>query len=268
MRTLTVTADDFGASEDVNAAVVEAHHYGIVNAASLLVTGDAWRNAVTLAYANPLLSVGLHLALVDGRAVLAPREIPHLVDGEGRFERSPLRAGLRYQFARSAKAELTREIRAQLERFRGTGLHLSHVDGHHHLHLHPLVLGVLADLAAEFAIPAIRLPDEELGTALALDGRLPIQRVAYRAIFRLLRRHGVRRLRGSGVGYSDRVYGLFATGRIDEEYLVRLLPRMRGNRVELYAHPSRSVHGGGTRELAALRSPRVQDVLAASEFRR
>jgi hopanoid biosynthesis associated protein HpnK len=261
-----VTADDFGVSEDVNAAVLEAHRDGIVTAASLMVTGAARREAVALARANQGPSVGLHLVLVDGSAVLPAREIPHLVTPDGTFEKSPLRAGLRYQFLHAARSELRREIRAQLDCFRRTGLRLSHVDGHHHLHLHPIVLGILADLAPEFAISEIRLPEEELGTALALDRRQAFRKIVWSAIFRGLRRHGERRLRAAGVRHSDRVYGLLATGRIDEDYLLSLIPRMRGERVELYAHPSRSPAGSGPRELAALLSRRVKEAVSASGF--
>lgn len=266
MRTLTVTADDFGVSEDVNAAVLEAHRDGIVTAASLMVTGAACGEAVALARANPGLSVGLHLVLVDGRSALPAREIPHLVMPDRSFEKSPLRAGLRYQFSSAARSELRREVRAQLERFRRTGLALSHVDGHHHLHLHPVVLAILADLAPEFAIPEIRLPEEELGTALVLDRRRTFQKIVSSAIFRRLRRHGERRLRATGVRHSDRVYGLHATGRIDEEYLLHLIPRMRGDRVELYAHPSKSLAGSGPAELAALVSQRVKKAVSANGF--
>ena len=43
-----LTADDFGASADVNAAVAAAHREGIVTGASLLVTGAAFEEAVAV----------------------------------------------------------------------------------------------------------------------------------------------------------------------------------------------------------------------------
>jgi chitin disaccharide deacetylase len=261
-----VTGDDFGASSAVNSGILEAHRNGVLTTASLMVTGEAWEEAVALARANPNLAVGLHLVLADGRPALDCEEIPHLVDARGRFPASPLRCGLRYQFHRSARRELRREIREQLERFRGTGLALSHVDGHHHLHLHPFVLSLLAEFAAEFRIPAIRLPDEELGITLALDRRNIGTKVAWSWIFRRLRVHGERRLAKAGVRFSDRVYGLLATGRITEEYLLGLIPRIDAKRIELYSHPSRSPAGSGPEELAALVSTRVREALAANGF--
>lgn len=269
MRSLVVTGDDFGSSSDVNSAIVGAHRRGVLTAASLMVTGSAAEDAVALARENPALAIGLHLVLVDGRAALPMGQIPNLVGPGGLFPRSPLRAGLRYRFSRAARSELRLEIREQLERFRRTGLRLAHLDGHHHLHLHPVVLDVLLELAKEFEIPAIRLPREELDTAFALDTRKRnrIRNAVWSPIFRSLRRRAERRLDTAGVGFADRVYGLFATGAVDETYLLRLIPRMRGARVELYAHPSLAGGDGGRAELEALLSPRVRDAIRENGFR-
>lgn len=261
MRRLVVTGDDFGASDGVNAAIAEAHRSGVLTSASLMVTGQRWRQAVDIARELPSLSVGLHLVLVDGKSALGRASLPHLVDRRGRFSPSPLAAGLRYQFHPAARRELAAEIRAQLERFRATGLPLAHVDGHHHLHVHPSVISILADSAAEFGIPAIRLPSEELGTALSLDPRRRAMKVLWSAIFARLRSHAGRRLARAGVLSSDRVYGLLATGRITEEYVLALIPRLQGDRVELYAHPSRN-DPAGVEELAALLSPAVRESLS------
>lgn len=266
MKRLVVTGDDFGSSAVVNSAVADAHQCGVLTSASLMVAGHAWREAVVIARDLPTLAVGLHLVLVDGRSVLEPFRVPHLVDETGRFPAKPLRCGIRYQFDRAARRELRSEIRAQLERFRSTGLPLSHVDGHHHMHMHPVVLSALADYALEFGIPAVRLPREELGTALELDPRRRAVKVLWSFVFELLRRHAEPRLRAADIGHADRVYGLLATGKITERYLLSLIPLMQGERVELYTHPSRDLRGGGAQELAALLSRRVRETLDEHGF--
>lgn len=242
--------------------------------ASLMVTGDAAEDAIHLARAHPTLSVGLHLVLVDGRAALPPARVPHLVDGAGRFRPGPVLAGLRAQFPPIAQAEVRQEVRAQLERFRATGLALSHVDGHHHLHLHPVVLDTLAALAREFEIPAVRLPLEEAG----LGDDPPRGAGAAGAfgawVFGRLRRTGERLLAPEGVAIAERVYGRLATGRLDEAYLLRLIPRIDADDVEIYCHPdlsgdgepSNGPAGAGRRELAALTSPAVRRAIAESGF--
>ena len=237
-----------------------------------MVSGAAADEAVLIARERPSLAVGLHLVLVCGRPLSPADAVPSLAPRDGAFRDSPLAAGLAYQFSRRARKELRREIRAQLEAFRATGLPLSHVDGHLHMHLHPVVLGILAGLASEFAIPAIRLPAEELRAAVAFDRSALPTKLAWAGIFPLLRRHAERRLAGTGIAYADRVYGLFQTGRVSEPYLLSLLPRIRGARAELYAHPALPEPGeplngppaSGPRELAALVSPRVREALEAN----
>ena len=84
MKQLIVNADDLGLTPGVNRGILRAFRDGIVTSASLLVTGSAFEEAVTLARQNPELDVGLHLALVEERAVLGREALPTLVDETGR----------------------------------------------------------------------------------------------------------------------------------------------------------------------------------------
>jgi hopanoid biosynthesis associated protein HpnK len=239
-----------------------------------MVTGDAAQEAVALAHRHPTLAVGLHLVVVHGRAALPPARIPRLADATGHFVSSPVRAGLRYAFPGATRRELRQEIRAQLELFRQTGLKLSHVDGHLHMHLHPVVLATLVELSAEYDIPTIRLPSEELGAALSLDPHAVATKLVWSWIFGRLRRHGERSLRRAGIRFSDRCYGLLATGRISEEYLLGLLPGITCDFAEIYCHPAvvlpgeplNGPPGAGPRELAALSSARVRALLQTRGF--
>jgi len=49
LKKLILTADDFGASVEVNDAVERAHRDGVLTAASLMVSGPAARDAVARA---------------------------------------------------------------------------------------------------------------------------------------------------------------------------------------------------------------------------
>ncbi len=273
-RSIVFTGDDFGFSHGVNRAISEAHERGILTRASLMVTGDACEEAVALARAHPRLGIGLHVVLVCGRSILPPSDIPHLVDSTGRFSSRPILAGLRYQFCPSARRELRLEIAAQLDAFRRTGLRLSHVDGHLHMHMHPVVLRLLVAAAPGFGIREIRLPSEELRLALRLDRSGVATKLVWSLVFRGLRRYGERHVGAAGIGYSDRVYGLLASGRVTEEYLLNLIPQIAADRTEIYSHPALEVSGeplngpagAGPAELAALLSDRVKDALTLHGF--
>ena len=271
-RFVIINGDDFGFSKSVNCGIIEAHERGVLTSASLMVTGQAFDEAVALAQAHPNLAVGLHLVLGCGKAVLPPSQIPHLVDSSGNFSNQPNRAGLRYQFNQAARHELLLEIRAQLEKFRDTGLLLSHVDGHLHMHSHPVVLRALVELADEFKIKVIRLPSEELRLTLSLDGSQLHNKLVWSFIFSRLRWYGERLLKSKGISFADRVYGLLETGHMTEAYLLGLIPQIRADLVEIYSHPAitiptdRSSNHNSQAELDALVSDRVREVLVSNGF--
>ncbi|GAC1458405.1 MAG: hopanoid biosynthesis-associated protein HpnK [Chamaesiphon sp.] len=234
-----------------------------------MVTGKEFDEAVALAHLHPNLGVGLHVVAVCGQAVLPPSQIPHLVDSTGNFPEDPFKAGLRYQFNSLARQELHLEIRAQLEKFCQTGLQLSHIDGHLHMHSHPVVLRTLVELADEFNIKVIRLPSEELRMTLALNRRNLLDKLIVSGVFTGLRRYGEHLLKSKGIAFADRVYGLLETGCMTEEYLLGLIPQITSDLVEFYSHPRMAIVGEpkhGQAELDALLSHRVREVLAKSDF--
>src|SRR5262249_19046871 len=147
LKQLIVNADDLGLTPAVNRGVLRAFQSGIVTSASLLVSGSAFEDAVVLARQNPELDVGLHLALVEERAVLGPDVLPTLVDERGRFR------GRVAEFTRGAILggitgfEVEREIAAKIAFFQETGLRLSHIDSHQHLHIFPPVFQIVRRLA-------------------------------------------------------------------------------------------------------------------------
>ena len=191
-KRLIVNGDDFGLSDQVNAAILHAHQHGILTNTSLMVSAQAWRGAVELAKATPSLQVGLHLTLVQGRSVLSPHHLSQLTDRSGNFLHNPTRAGLRYFFSPRARSQVGDECRAQIERFLATGLPLTHIDGHVNMHLHPVVLNSLLDLAKEYGVRAMRLTREDLACSLALDPRAALRKRWESFIFTRLARRAER----------------------------------------------------------------------------
>jgi predicted glycoside hydrolase/deacetylase ChbG (UPF0249 family) len=59
-RFVIINADDLGASTGINRGIIECHCQGVVTSASLMVTGRAVREAVSLSRDFPGLSIGLH----------------------------------------------------------------------------------------------------------------------------------------------------------------------------------------------------------------
>lgn len=255
LRRLVVNADDFGRSRSVNEAVIRAHREGILTSASLMVGGDAFDEAVELARRHPRLGVGLHLTLVCGRPVLPPERIPGLVDERGLFSDHAPSAGFRYWARRELRDALAAEVEAQFDRFQSTGLTLDHVNGHLHLHLHPVVLSLLVERARTRGIDRVRLTRDSLRTSLRTGAGRWGYRLSHALVFTALARRARPVFARAGIRHTDFVFGLLQDGRVDEAYLLRLLPRLPPGVHEVYSHPSMD---GSRDEFEALVSPRVR----------
>jgi hopanoid biosynthesis associated protein HpnK len=275
-KSVIFTADDFGLADALNGAVVLAHRQGLLSCASLMAAGPRTQAALGLARDLPGLCLGVHLTLVQGQAVLPPPAIPHLVNSQGFFPHDPVATGWRYFRQPRLLPEIRRELAAQIEVVLKAGLDLWHLNGHLNLHLHPRIFPVVVDLAREYGIPAMRLAREDWRATLALAPDRPTPKIAQGLIFALLCRRAARQARAAGLFANDHLFGLTNDGRMTEDYLVGLVPRLQPGVTEIYSHPALysdpELSRWGPRyrrqeELAALLSPRLQDTLAAAGVR-
>lgn len=256
MRRLIVNADDFGRSPSINAAVTRAHREGILTTASLMVNEPGCAEAVALACENPRLGVGLHLALLDGCPALPPNRIPGLADTTGRFHDSPVATGWRYFFAKKLRDQLRAEIAAQFDRFAATGLPCDHVNGHLHLHLHPVILPMVIENAVRCGVPRLRLTRDLFWLNARLARGEWRYRLSHAMIFTVLSWWARRAFARGGIRHTGAVVGLLQSGRVDERFVCRLLARLPAGDSELYSHPCVE---NSPSELTALVSPRVRE---------
>lgn len=255
VRRLVVNADDFGRSSSINQAVIRARREGILTTASLMVNEPACAEAVELAKANPQLGVGLHLTLLCGHAALPAEKIPDLVNERGEFREAPVSSGWRYFLKHNLREQLRAEIHAQFEKFRATGLPLDHVNGHLHLHLHPTVFRMLMEDAEKLGIRRMRLTRDYFWMNAGLARGRWTYRVVHALIYAVLSRRSRGALRQRGIRHTHLVCGLLQDSRMDEDFIVKLLPRLPPGDSELYSHPSLNKF---RHEFDALVSPRVK----------
>lgn len=255
MKRLIINADDFGLDVSVNEAVERAHRDGVLTTASLMVGAPAAADAIERAKRMPSLGVGLHLVLADGPCASKPADIPALVGPDGRFGDRMALDGCRFFFLPEVRRQLEQEVRAQFEAFAASGLPLDHVNAHKHFHLHPTVLSLILKIGRAYGLHSVRVPQEP-ATAPLLKPWLALMRS---------------RLRRAGIACNDQVYGLAASGAMDEQAVLAALEKMPAGLSEIYLHPA--THNGLTAtmstyrhddELAALLSPRVRAAIAAS----
>jgi len=262
VKRLIVTADDFGASREVNDAVEQAHRDGILTAASLMVAGDAAADAVARAHALPTLGIGLHIVLVEGRPLLPADRIPALVDATGNFRTDMARAGVTIFASPAARRQLAAEIEAQFAAFAATGLPLDHVNAHKHFHLHPTIAGTILRIGKRFGMRAARAPIEPRRMLRQVDGTDTAPRIET-VWARLVRA----RLRRAGMLVPDQVFGLAWSGAMTADRVRGILERLPDGLTEIYIHPATGAYPGSAPgydyrgELAALTDPLAKTIL-------
>jgi hopanoid biosynthesis associated protein HpnK len=269
MKQLIVNGDDFGLASGANRAIIQAWQDGILTSTSLMMGGQACAEAVALAKANPGLQVGLHLTLLQGRALIIPRQFPSITDRYGYFNNDPVMTGMRFFFIKPLRKQIRAEIIAQIEAFQATGLPLSHIDGHLNIHMHPTVFDILVDLMPQYGIKTFRLSRERLGVDLKIAPQRHFGKAVDAYIFGKLAERCGPMLDRLGIGYTAEVKGLLHSGAITEEYLLKALDVLQEGISEIYCHPGHPDEElakwmPGYRhddELAALTSQRVRETL-------
>ena len=245
MRRLFVNADDFGLTDGVTRGIADAMERGLVDGTTAMVCAAGAPERIRRFDAGLRGRVGLHLQLTGGRPCLPPGEVPSLVGADGFFPRKKI------DVADVSPDAVRREWRAQLARFRETGLEPSHLDSHHHIHKRPEVFPVFLELARELGVPA---------RALSADMR--------------------RAMDAAGVPHADDCLTRFYGEDIGEATLLSLVDAafaaLGGMGVlEVMAHPGHddaalraisTYAEGRARELRVLTSPELARQLAARDI--
>jgi chitin disaccharide deacetylase len=206
-RRLVVTADDVGLAAGMTRGALRAAERGVVTAVSVAAVGEDCAAAIAELLRRPQLDAGCHLTLVGERPLSPAAEVRSLLGRDERLLPGFAAFALRHARGGVRREEVERELGRQVARLRDGGLRLTHLDSHQHLHVLPGVLECVLRLAAEHAIPFVRLPaDPDLGWAATP------RRAALRALGRLAGR-ARRRLPGA-VSALDCVLGLRHAGHL------------------------------------------------------
>lgn len=237
MKRLIVNADDFGFTPGVNAGIIHAFKNGILTSTTIMANGDAFDDAVALALASPGLGVGCHLAIVGGRPVSGPDEVPSLVNKDGLLP--PTLGQLLIKLTRGSVNvdDIARELRAQVSRVVNAGITPTHFDSHKHSHVTPQVMKALALVAGEFGVTRVRNPFESVFSRGSLSGLTSVKQSALSTAIALgairfkslARRHRLKT--------PDRFIGVKLTGKLDSNAIRSIMKGLKEGTTELMCHP-------------------------------
>lgn len=270
LRYIIINADDFGRHAEINRAVEEGLVHGCLRSATVMPGGAAFAGAIDIARRHEELGLGVHFTLVDGHPILPPEEIPSLVGSEGDFLPDHTALLKRYLKGGVNLEEVRRELAAQLQKIEATGIPISHVDSHQHMHTLPGIIDIVLDLAARAGIRAVRTPRTPLfagafGGLGQLVGRLGLSTLARLAACKAHRR---------GLLTPDNFAGIVAGEAVSEGELLHLIAHLPQGTTEVMMHPGMKndvlQEDSGWQhdfeaELAAILSPRVGEALRKAE---
>lgn len=234
MKRLIVTADDVGLNRGMTEGAIRAHREGIVTACSIVANGRAFDDAVARLRDVPSLEVGVHLTLVEERALTTGEPMP--------------KNYVRFIFAKHDNVHT--ELRAQIEKVLETDLRVTHLNSHQHLHMLPRLFQLVQHLSAEYRIRYVR-------RVVDYGGRAALTR---RASIAALNFFG-RRAHGS----NNRTIGVLEAGHL--KAIEPLLDHVEGV-TELVTHPGVNVdeyphwHYEWDEETRALCAPTLKDAIA------
>ena len=241
-----------------------------------MVGAPAAQDAIARARILPSLGVGLHLTLLESRPVLPPEQVPGLVGPDGRFPDNPVRFGLALFLSPELRRQAKAEIGAQFERFRETGLVMDHINGHQHFHLHPVALKAIVELAPCYGLPPVRVPLEPFRPSFKASGNRLLGRMTSCFFYRSQTRRLRRAVAAAGLGCNDYVFGLYDSGAMTEDRLLKLIPQLPSGISEIYCHPATRRWEGADNlpacyrceeEFSALLSPAIKAKLKSSRLR-
>ncbi len=203
-----------------------------------MVSAPAAEDAVTLTRNLPNLKVGLHLVLSNGKSTLSAADIPALVDSNGEFSTNQVCSGIKMFFNAEAKYQLEKEIRAQFEAFKATGLTLDHVNAHNHMHMHPTVLSLILTIGNEYGLTALRIPNEPPLESIIDNKKEKLQRYLRWLFFKPFIARMKKQCDIRSIKYNDTIYGLHDSGHMNLNTLIHIIPHISDGTTEIYTHPA------------------------------
>jgi chitin disaccharide deacetylase len=151
---LIINADDVAHSVGVNDATFDLMEQGLVTSATILANGPAFTDAVARASRFGHCSFGIHLNVSEFEPLTKSRALGRLLDADGQLIPDHLR---RVPIDGALRAAIFDEWDAQVERVKGVGVAISHIDSHYHSHTIARLFPTLKRLQRKHGLTKVRL---------------------------------------------------------------------------------------------------------------
>ena len=238
-----LNADDLGISHNINKGVIDGYNSGIIKSASLCANGESFSSVVNEIMPECTdLCIGVHLNIIEGKALTEHDKIPMLTDKNGVFNNSYTQL-----LAKSSNKifiqQLELEFRNQIEKIKKY-INPAHIDSHVHTHGIPAIFELTCKLAEEYNIPYVRTQFERpyitplLGKHLNIKYPVNQIKVALLNSFSLINKKKIQEF--PTLKTNDYLVGVSYTGMMDNNTLESGLKVFKNDSdiiVEALIHP-------------------------------
>lgn len=236
MKRLIVNADDFGLHTQINKGIIKGYRDGFITSTSIMPSAPAYEEAVTLAKENPGLGIGIHLTLVGSVASVLPvNKVGSILDDNGVFLPDYGAFAKRYYTGGVKNGELEAELRAQIERALASGLNITHIDSHQHLHVLPVLNRLVLKLSCEYNIKRMRIPCEPYFFKGGFEAGLG--RMIGKCGLSFCASLASMGAKNEGISYPDCFFGMLAGGNLNEKLIGNILRNLPDGTSEIMTHP-------------------------------
>lgn len=183
-RFLIITAEDFGASKNIDEGIGIAADKEVITSISVLTNfKGSIPELKVLIQKHPEIEIGAHLNITTGKPVLGASLIPSLVTSNGNFYTLEALFPVLHKIS---LADLESELRAQIMVLLNNGIKVSYLsDQYGVLTFYGPFYDVLLNLAVEFNLPVrspvlagVKYPDEFPHSQMNVFGRQTFTRLA------------------------------------------------------------------------------------------
>lgn len=158
---IIINADDCGRSKIIDSAIEECIQLGCITSTTVMANMDDFEGAVGLYKTyKDRVSFGCHLNLTQGQPLLKSQILQDIgfttVSDNGTIELNGMHLR-NSRISKAAKAAVFEEIDAQIQKLLDSGIAISHIDSHHHIHNGIIILPIVVKVAKKYNISKIRV---------------------------------------------------------------------------------------------------------------
>jgi predicted glycoside hydrolase/deacetylase ChbG (UPF0249 family) len=148
-KNVIANADDFGLNASVNKAILYCYEQGYINSASLMANQPGFKEAVNMVHESKVIqNIGVHVDLAAGRPLTNFKNKTFLTS-DGHWDLKQTGKNFKLPDADTQRF-FHSEIEAQVQKVMLSGVQVTHIDSHFHLHTLPGFYKLFLNVARQY----------------------------------------------------------------------------------------------------------------------